>query len=874
MNLSKNIFGLFLIASCISLMAIKAQEQSPLSRRIDILKSYKSNSLSRIALPLGGIGTGTVSLGGRGELRDWEIMNVPAKEYLTTKGKNDAPFFAIYTKTIDGTRKTKALLGPLYDHEYQHAEGTGPAHHGLPRFPKATFETSYPFGVVELSDHTFPVSVKLVGYNPLIPGDADASGMPIAILQYEVSNETDHELEVAISGNIRNFIGRDGQEFEEDWKGTFVPLGAKDNYNTFKKTNDFSGIYMQSNGVDTLHPAWGTMALTIPSGEGQVSYRTSSVDNSWNRAILDFWDDFSNDGVLTKNDESFDNDPMASLAVKKNIKAKETKIFTFYLTWHFPNRQSWGSWSLSPKTRIGNYYTTRYKNAWDVMAKEYHLIKAYTDKSLLFVNSFVNSTYSPQIKEAALFNLSTLRSQTVFRTPDGNMFGWEGTFDKIGSCYGSCTHVWNYEQATPFLFGDLARTMRQVEFGHATDDKGHMAFRVELPLVTKMKYDVAAADGQMGSIMKFYREWQLSGDNKFLEKHWEKVKSALSFAWIKNGWDGNVDGVMEGTQHNTMDVEYFGPNPQMQIWYLGALKASAKMAKAMGDKAFAKKCNTLYETGSKWTDEHLFNGEYYIQLIQPPMTKDNIANGLTAKLGTKNLKDPEYQLGEGCLVDQLVGQYMAHTIGLGYLVKKENVISSLQSIYKYNKKESMFDHFNNMRSYALGDDKALLMASYPYGNRPKIPFPYWSEVMTGFEYTAGVGMLYEGMTDKGKEVIKNIRERYDGSKRNPFDEAECGHHYARAMASWAGIIAESGFLYSGVDKSIRFTDKLGTYFWSNGYSWGICEVKNAKDKKMQQVKFKVISGIVELKRFTVGDKSKLFKRDQLIGQGQSLKFLL
>lgn len=836
-----------------------------LSEKIMILKQYDNEHLHRIAMPIGGIGTGTVSLGGTGELRDWEIMNVPAKNYSTVTKGNDAPFFAIYTKKKDEAPKSKALLGPVNYCDFQHYEGRSVNHHGLPRFRNASFESTYPFGIVTLSDSTMPVKIRLIGYNPFIPGNADASGIPIAIIKYEVENISDNDIDVSISGNIRNFIGKDGSEFTTDWKGDYIPLGAKENKNEYRSANEFSGIYMYSDGVDKNSPAWGTMALTTPLEENaKISYRTSSAQNAWGNALLDFWNDFSNDGLLTEKELLIDDDPMASLAVYKTLKAGEKKTFTFHFTWHFPNRFAWSD------SKVGNYYTTQYADAWNVAEKEFDRLPALTQKTLDFVNAFMSSSYPEVIKEAALFNLSTLRSQTVFRTEDGKMFGWEGVMDRFGSCKGSCTHVWNYEQATAFLFNDLAKTMREVEFSYAMRENGHMGFRTNLPLVPSASgIGVAAADGQMGTIMKFYREWQLSGDDDFLKEHWPQVKAALSFAWIENGWDANSDGVMEGVQHNTMDVEYFGPNPQMQLWYLGALRAGEEIALYLKDETFAKKCRSLFESGSKWTDENLFNGEYYIHKIQVPDSKDEIASGLMAGMGSKHIDNPDYQLGSGCLIDQLVGQYMAHVLGLGYLVKEENVKTTLESILKYNKKESMFEHFNNMRSYAMGDEKALLMASWPRGGRPKIPFPYWSEVMTGFEYTAALGMLYEGMQTEGIDIIKNIRDRYDGQKRNPFDEAECGHHYARAMASWAGIVQQSGFHYSAVDKTIRFTNKGGNYFWSNGSSWGGCEI--TETEKSYEINFSVKYGKIELKKFALENhKSEEFKQNKILKENDNL----
>ena len=200
-------------------------------------------------------------------------------------------------------------------------------------------------------------------------------------------------------------------------------------------------------------------------------------------------------------------------------------------------------------------------------------------RTLAFVDAILSSSLPPVVQEAALFNLNVLRSQTVFRIADGHMLGWEGVMDHYGSCAGSCTHVWNYEVATPFLFGDLARSMRDVEFGYAMNPDGAMDFRVNLPLGSAPDPEQIAADGQMGCIMKLYREWQLCGDDAFLARYWPACKSALSFAWKERGWDGNRDGVMEGSQHNTMDVSYFGPNPQMGFWYMGALRPQRRWPK-------------------------------------------------------------------------------------------------------------------------------------------------------------------------------------------------------------------------------------------------------------------------------------------------------
>ncbi|MGI9277059.1 MAG: GH116 family glycosyl-hydrolase [Endozoicomonas sp.] len=818
-----------------------------------VLRQYQGKYLRRIAMPLGGIGTGSVSLGGRGNLQDWAIMNSPAIGYTPNIMQGmfrTGPFFALYTET-EGVKKTTVLEGLLDPETFEASEGSEAVNHGLPRFRQCRFEAAYPLAQVKLQDDDVPLEVTLKAFNPLIPGDSEQSGIPVAVLTYRLKNNTNKPVSASVCGTVINCVGADGRRRGKikDQEHRFAYLGSKGNKNVFRQQDNLSGIYMDSDKVSRKSRAWGNLALTTCS-QGEVSYRTGWAEKTWGDSTLDFWDDFSENGVLTeRNATTAPFTQMASLAVKNELAPGEETDVTFLLTWHFPNRKTWIEDHLKYPVQIGNYYTTQYMDAWDVAARTAHKLPALETKTVSFATAFCHSDLPLAVKEAALFNISTLRTQTCFRTPDGRFFGWEGIHDSYGSCFGSCTHVWNYEQATAFLFGDLARSMRETEFLKATARDGHMNFRVLLPLLLNTVYRFpAAADGQMGCIMKVYREWQLSGDRSFLEKLWPATKKTLEFCWLKGGWDADQDGVMEGCQHNTMDVEYYGPNPQMQGWYLGALRAAEEMAREMGDDAFAEHCSELFLKGSRYMDEKLFNGEYYEHIIQVPA---KIKRGLTADMGATDLSNPILQLGAGCLVDQLVGQYMAHVLGLGYLVSSENVRKSLQSIMKYNFKEGFHDHFNHMRSYVLNDESALLMATYPRGQRPEQPFPYYNEVMTGFEHSTAAHMLYEGMHDDGLKVIQSIRERYDGFKRNPFDEAECGHHYARAMAAWSQVLALTGFQYSGIQQEMKFAANEGTFFWSNGSAWGTCQIQ--KDAEWR-VCLKVLHGVMTLKSFTLVDQ--------------------
>jgi uncharacterized protein (DUF608 family) len=597
--------------------------------------------------------------------------------------------------------------------------------------------------------------------------------------------------------------------------------------------------------IAATDPLKGSMVLGVLGvPRERVSYLRGWRRSQWWDDVLTFWDDFSTNGALTSDVPAVS--PVGSIAATQLVPAGGESSVTFLIAWHFPNRTpercGWAAVEGEKKTVVGNHYCQRFADAWEVakhIAKELPSLEMRTRKFASLVQS---STLPPAVLDAAMSNLSTLRSNTCFRTADGEFHGFEGCSDQRGCCHGTCTHVWNYEQATAFVFPSLARSIRESEFLRNTEEGGLMGFRSYLPDGLNI-WHAAAADGQMGCLMKFYRDWQLSGDTEWLKRLWPKAKKALEFAWIKNGWDGDHDGVAEGVQHNTYDVEFYGPNPLCGVWYLGALRAGEEMARALGDAEAADVYRRLFENGKKWIDANLFNGQYYIQKVVGRAAED-VAAGLRVGFGAANPLAPDYQVGEACLIDQLVGQYMAHVADIGYLLDEANVRKTLKSIYRYNFKADLSDHEAVQRTYALNDEGGVLVASYPGGKRPEIPFPYFAEVWTGLEYQFATHLIFEGMLAEALKVVETTRLRHDGERRNPWNEPECGHHYARAMSSWALVVALNGFHYAGAERRVTFTPRMpGSTFrshWVLPTGWG--SLAQTLSAASQRVEIQAIEG--------------------------------
>ncbi|MBN1852308.1 MAG: hypothetical protein JW829_06275, partial [Pirellulales bacterium] len=430
-------------------------------------------------------------------------------------------------------------------------------------------------------------------------------------------------------------------------------------------------------------------------------------------------------------------------------------------------------------------------NMW---RSQYHALR---EKSALFRDTFYDTSLPPEVVEAVAANLTILKSPTVHRQKNGRLWCWEGCCDDRGCCAGSCTHVWNYAQAMCHLFPDLERSLRMTEFHESQGPDGHQTFRSALPIRPVAHTFHAAADGQLGGIMKVHRDWRISGDTTWLRTIWPQVRQSLDYCIAT--WDPRHQGILEEPHHNTYDIEYWGPDGHCTTFYLGALAAAVEMGQMLGEDVAGYQ--ELFLKGKTYLENELYNGEYFIQKIQTeginahfqPLAEAGNGTGYRDIITKLNQQGPKYQYGTGCLSDGVLGLWIARMCGLGQLVDGTKVKSNLNAIHRYNFKPDLTDHVNPQRpTFACGKEGGLLLCTWPHGGQLSIPFVYSDEVWTGIEYQVASHLMMEGMVEQGLEIVRACRDRYDGRVRNPFNEYECGHWYARAMSSYGLIQGLTG----------------------------------------------------------------------------------
>jgi uncharacterized protein (DUF608 family) len=800
-------------------------------------RTFTADHLSEIAFPLGGIGTGTVSLGGRGELRDWEIFNRPGKGKILP-----FTFVALWTKPQGGTATVKVVeapLGPPYRGSFGYERESA---QGLPRLNGARFTGAYPFARIDFDDDSLPLKISLEAFNPFIPLNIDDSSLPVAIFHYRVACRGQKPVDLALAFSILNAVGYDGTvRLNSEHHAGFGKNLTKLHTEQVASDLKIVGLDMTSEKYHSDSLLYGSMALLTTHPE--VTARTAWEGGPWWDSFQKWLDEFAAKGAL-QDPKPGEPSPdgrsnYATLAPRWRLSPGESRTITFLLAWYFPLRENyWNKEEEVKGQKLRNDYGIRFKSAWEVARHTAANLKSLEGTTRSFHQVFFSSTLPAHVLDAVSSQACIIRTNTCLLLEGKKFYAFEGCGDDAGCCPMNCTHVWNYEQALAFLFPELERSMRRTDFHDNLRPDGSMAFRTLVPVGRAQWKFKPAADGQMGCIMKLYREWQMSGDDAFLRELWPQAQRALEFAWVH--WDADRDGVMEGEQHNTYDIEFYGPNTMMGTLYLGALRAGELMATAIGDRAAAETYHRIRVNGQQKLEE-LWNGDYYVQKVPPADQIRPLEKGSDESWHAEAVQNGQvrYQYGQGCLSDQLLGQWFAEVLGLGYSLEPGRIGTTLQSIYCYNFKHHFYDHPNTQRIYALNDEKGLLLCSWPKGNRPALPFVYSDEVWTGIEYQVAAHLIYAGHLEEGLSIVKGARDRYDGARRNPWNEVECGSHYARALASWSVLLALSGYEYSAPERRLTFMPRVNAKrfqcFFAAGSGWGTFIQRSEKASRVARL---------------------------------------
>jgi uncharacterized protein (DUF608 family) len=847
------VLAVLIVASC--------QHKNQISKERVFNSEYNGENLNRLAFPIGGIGAGMFCLEGSGAISHVSVRNHP-EVYREP--------FMMAALSIKGLENgAKVLEGPVPDWKIfgnpNTGNGAGEKTYGFPRFEKASFETRFPFGNIKLQDSDIPVEVSVTGWSPFIPTDEDNSSLPVGGLEYTFKNTSGKTVEACFSYHSENFMRI---EIPNEWGGE---------YNAGHKISGIPGGFLLQQNCTPEKPYFkGDFAIVCDDPETVTDlcwFRGGWFDS---RTVI--WKDITD--FTFASDTTTLNSPGASLYVPFKLNPGEEKTVRLMMSWYVPHsnlREGLGPVSDEQlkadlaKCEPGSgccadlsdiyyepWYSSQFKNI-DEIVKYWKL--NYSDlkeKSQMFSASFYNSSLPAEVVEAVAANLTILKSPTVLRQKDGKLWAWEGCHDNSGCCYGSCTHVWNYAQAIPHLFPGLERTLRETEFTVSQNEPGHQNFRTSLPIQQVDSHGFhAAADGQLGGIMKIYRDWHISGNTDWMKSLYPSVKQSIDYCIAT--WDTKHKGILEEPHHNTYDIEFWGPEGMCTSFYLGALSAFIEMGKAAGDDI--SEYQNLLAKGKTFLENDLYNGEYFIQKItvEGLEAKDPVAGskvGINMNYSPEAVallqkEGPKYQYGNGCLSDGILGAWIGKMSGLDDFVDPEKVKNHLNSVYKYNLKTDLSNHVNPQRpSYALGNEGGLLLCTWPKGDALTLPFVYSNEVWTGIEYQVASHLMSVGEVEKGLEIVREVRLRYDGKTRNPFNEYECGHWYARAMASYGLLQGLTGVRYDAVDQILYVDSKVGDFksFISTEYGFGTVEYKNGKTELQVAFGEIPVKEIIDLKQ--------------------------
>lgn len=860
-----------------------------------IPQEYRGPELDKIGMPVGGICTGQLYLGGDGRLWHWDIFN---------------------RTPMTGSEHYAQPLAPSYPIEQGFSLETGGKKRFLDKrgFSDIRFLGQYPIATVKYRADDCPLEVTMEAFSPFIPLNTDDSSLPATVFHFTLKNTTRETVKATLSGVLENAICHwqrqaGGTRHNRIVKGkgfTFLSCSAEPPHDAAvtnpdiifedwsKETYDGWTVEGEAFGkgpIPVAHTAHlgdiggdtdrvvNSLATAMAAGGDKATGSLTSRSFTIGRKFIHVWIGGGKDAETTAFEVMVDGKVVASVAgedaTRLKLRCLDMEAFkgrkavirirdaatggwghigvgritfsdsksteegpinllpdfgtmglalldgaadsssedsstplsdklvgelarhltiapeksataTFVLTWHFPNLR------ISGARGSGRSYAARFESAETVARHVAEHFPRLSAQTRLWRDTWYDSTLPHWFLDRTFANTSILATTTCFRFKDGRFYGWEG----VGCCPGTCTSVWYYAQAVARLFPDLERSVREQQdlaegIGFDPASGG---------IYTRGEYrGDFVLDGQAGNVLRVYREHQMSADSAFLKRNWPHTKKALQ--WLIQQ-DGDNDGIIDGKQSTTLDAGlWWGAMSWTSSLYLAALRAGEEMARELGDVRMAKLCSGIARVGTKNLIERLWNGEYFIH--KPDRSQPT-----------------SFVIGNGCHIDQVYGQAWANQVGLGRVLPASHTRSALKAIWKYNFTPDVGpfrERFKGGRWYAMAGEAGTIMTTWPHNDRElperiegsmQLGVDYLNECMSGFEHQVAGHMIDEEMLQEGLAIVRAIHDRHHASRRNPWNEIECGDHYSRAMASYGAFIAACGFEHHGPKGHIGFAPKL------------------------------------------------------------------
>ncbi|WPJ97032.1 GH116 family glycosyl hydrolase [Coraliomargarita algicola] len=727
---------------------------------------YEGERLEAINFMVGGIGAGAIQFNGNAEPAIWQI-GCNYEEHRV-----EDSFLAVRAQAAGGQPLVRAL-------QTKAAGAFAP-------MKSLKFIGEYPFGQYKFEEPALPVEVELEVFNPFIPMNLKGCAIPCAIYTVTAKNTSNSKVKADVLAAQKNALGYNEGKGKGDYK-----YGS--NQNEVLKQGETTLLHMTRSGNDSADMVLMTLAA---GASGTAEW---DVSQSLQRDLVTSG---SLDGAAKSKVSPDGQSVNGALSAPIELAPGETMSVTFVLTWYFQNNKhgSGKMIALEGEGRSnsvgwsgqGHNYTNWWSDAMGVAAYMQDNIEDLTARTRLFHKTLYASTLPVWLLDRMSSQLAVLRSQTFWWAKNGYLGMWEGCNEDDGCCAGNCTHVYHYAQAHARLLPEMGRLMRDQDYERQTE-KGVTPYR--------HTNKVGAADGFYGTILNTYREHLCSKDDSWLQSVWPKVKKGMD--WSIDYWNPSRDGFMETTQHNTLDGDFSGCSSWIGSMYLAALEAAARMADIVGDRAVAAEYRKIRESGKQLQNKRLWNGEYYIQEPGKKRSQDYL---------------------DGCHIDQILGEWWADQVEIDRCYPKERSRQAMESLLKYNFLTDFHGHSLKPRQYCEVTDGGMKMITWPKNPQPIPGMKYGDEVMTGFEYSAAVAMIQNGLLKEGLMVMKVIYDRYNGRLRtkgvsnvrngpwgysgNPFGDDECGKFYGRSLSVWSALLALQGFHYDGPKGEIAFRPVL------------------------------------------------------------------